>query len=131
MEAESPVELSPVGFNFPDTARTGVGRSAEPQWAPAGAAALIKRFVDVIGAILLGMVFLPLIVVIFFMLRKGGGPVIYVHRRVGRGGQMFPCFKFRTMVPNADHVLRGLLESSPELQAEWVRDHKLRHDPRV
>jgi lipopolysaccharide/colanic/teichoic acid biosynthesis glycosyltransferase len=35
------------------------------------------------------------------------------------------------MVPNADHALRDLLENDPELQAEWVRDHKLRHDPRV
>jgi lipopolysaccharide/colanic/teichoic acid biosynthesis glycosyltransferase len=35
------------------------------------------------------------------------------------------------MVPNADQVLRDLLESNPELRAEWVRDHKLRNDPRV
>jgi lipopolysaccharide/colanic/teichoic acid biosynthesis glycosyltransferase len=57
--------------------------------------------------------------------------VIYRHWRVGRNGQMFSCLKFRTMVPNADQVLRDLLESDPELQAEWVRDHKLRNDPRV
>jgi exopolysaccharide production protein ExoY len=131
MEADGAVELSGVSFNFPDTARTGVARPAEFQWAPAGAEAVIKRFVDVIGAIVLGVVFMPLIMVIVFMLRKGGGPVIYVHRRVGRGGRMFPCLKFRTMVPNADQRLRDLLERNPELQAEWVRDHKLRHDPRV
>lgn len=131
MEADSAVELSRVSFNFHETARTGVGRAAETEWAPAGAAAVIKRLVDVIGAIVLGLVFMPLIVVIVFMLRKGGGPVIYVHRRVGRGGRMFPCLKFRTMVPNADQRLRELLEGNPELQAEWVRDHKLRHDPRV
>lgn len=131
MEADSPIELSRVSFNFPETARTGVVRAAGLPWAPAGAAAVIKRFVDVIGAIVLGVVFMPLIMVIVFMLRKGGGPVIYVHRRVGRGGRMFPCLKFRTMVPNADQRLRDLLERNPELQAEWVRDHKLRHDPRV
>jgi lipopolysaccharide/colanic/teichoic acid biosynthesis glycosyltransferase len=77
------------------------------------------------------LVFSPLIVVIVFMMRKSGASVIYKHRRVGRGGQMFSCLKFRTMVPNADQVLRELLTSSPELQAEWVRDHKLRNDPRV
>jgi exopolysaccharide production protein ExoY len=130
-EADSQIELSRVSFNFPETARTGVVRAAGLPWAPAGAAAVIKRFVDVIGAIVLGVVFMPLIMVIVFMLRKGGGPVIYVHRRVGRGGRMFPCLKFRTMVPNADQRLRDLLERNPELQAEWVRDHKLRHDPRV
>jgi exopolysaccharide production protein ExoY len=35
------------------------------------------------------------------------------------------------MIPAADQVLRDLLENDPELHAEWVRDHKLRHDPRV
>ena len=92
---------------------------------------MAKRFVDVIGAILLGIVFSPLIVVITFFMRRGGGSVIYRHRRVGRDGKMFSCLKFRTMVPNADQVLRELLEKNPELQAEWVRDHKLRDDPRV
>jgi len=123
MEADS--------FNFPDTGRSGAVRAAEATWAPAGAAGVIKRFLDVIGAIVLGVVFMPLIVVIVFMLRRNGGPVIYMHRRVGRGGRMFPCLKFRTMVPDADDALRELLEHNAELQAEWVRDHKLRHDPRV
>ena len=35
------------------------------------------------------------------------------------------------MVPNADRVLRDLLEQRPELKAEWLRDHKLRVDPRI
>jgi lipopolysaccharide/colanic/teichoic acid biosynthesis glycosyltransferase len=44
---------------------------------------------------------------------------------------MFSCLKFRTMVPNADQVLRDLLEEDSDLRAEWIRDHKLRNDPRV
>jgi lipopolysaccharide/colanic/teichoic acid biosynthesis glycosyltransferase len=35
------------------------------------------------------------------------------------------------MVPNADQVLRELLERDSAIQAEWVRDHKLRRDPRI
>ena len=84
-----------------------------------------------IGAVVLGVVFSPLILVIVLLMRKGDGSVIYRHRRVGRGGRMFSCLKFRTMIPDADQVLRDLLESDPALRAEWVRDHKLRHDPRV
>ncbi len=106
-------------------------RSIPTSFAPTGVAAGAKRVLDVLGAILLGVVFAPLIVVIVFMMRKSGATVIYRHRRVGRGGQMFCCLKFRTMVPNADQVLRELLDRNPELQAEWVRDHKLRNDPRV
>jgi exopolysaccharide production protein ExoY len=99
--------------------------------APTGSAATAKRILDVLGAIVLGLVFSPLILTIVFLMRKSDGTVIYRHRRVGREGQMFSCLKFRTMVPNAEQVLRDLLESDPDLRAEWIRDHKLRHDPRV
>lgn len=68
---------------------------------------------------------------IALLMRKNSGSVIYKHRRVGRDGRMFECLKFRTMVPNADQVLRELLEKDPKLKAEWVQDHKLRRDPRV
>jgi exopolysaccharide production protein ExoY len=91
----------------------------------------LKRVLDIVGAGVLGLVFLPLIVTIVVLLRREGGSVIFRHRRVGRDGKAFDCLKFRSMVPDADRVLRELLERHPELRAEWLRDHKLRHDPRV
>jgi exopolysaccharide production protein ExoY len=93
--------------------------------------AACKRVMDLLGAVLLTVVFSPLMVLIVLFLRKGGGPVIYKHRRVGRDGQMFECLKFRTMVPHADQALRDLLERDSDLKAEWVRDRKLKNDPRV
>ncbi|MEA3178318.1 MAG: hypothetical protein QOI59_1841 [Gammaproteobacteria bacterium] len=91
----------------------------------------VKRQLDLLGAVVLAVVFSPLIVAIFLLMHRSGGSVIYKHRRVGRDGRMFECLKFRTMVPNADQVLRSLLEQDPAMKAEWVRDHKLRDDPRV
>lgn len=93
--------------------------------------ATCKRSLDVVGAAFLGIVFSPLILAIALLLRREGGPVIYRHRRIGRGGKAFECLKFRSMVPNAERVLRDLLEERSEMKAEWVRDHKLRCDPRV
>jgi Undecaprenyl-phosphate galactose phosphotransferase WbaP len=93
--------------------------------------AALKRFLDVLGALALGLIFSPLMALIFLLMRREGGPVIYRHRRVGRNGKVFECLKFRTMVPNAEQVLRDVLERQPELKAEWLRDHKLRNDPRV
>jgi Undecaprenyl-phosphate galactose phosphotransferase WbaP len=93
--------------------------------------AAVKRLLDLVGAVLLAVVFSPLMIAIFLLMRRAGGSVIYKHRRVGRDGRMFECLKFRTMVPNAEHVLRELLERDPVLKAEWVRDHKLRNDPRI
>jgi Undecaprenyl-phosphate galactose phosphotransferase WbaP len=131
VDAEGSPELHRPGVGFPDLGRASALAPAEPAFALTGGAAVAKRVLDVIGAVVLGLVFLPLIAVIVFLMRKEGSSVIYRHRRVGRGGQMFSCLKFRTMVPNADQVLRDLLERDPELQAEWVRDHKLLNDPRV
>jgi len=98
---------------------------------PAASYGATKRVLDVVGSIVLAAVFSPLIVVIVALMHRREGSVIYRHRRVGRHGQTFECLKFRTMVPNAEQVLRELLERDPEIKAEWLRDHKLRCDPRV
>lgn len=90
-----------------------------------------KRALDIAGSLALAAVFTPFMLVIVLLLRKDGGPVIYRHWRIGRGGQAFQCLKFRTMVPHADRVLGELLARNLELQGEWMRDHKLRYDPRV
>jgi Undecaprenyl-phosphate galactose phosphotransferase WbaP len=91
----------------------------------------LKRAFDVLCAVLLGIVFSPLMVVVAVLLHREGGPIIFRHRRIGRHGIAFDCLKFRSMVPDADRVLRELLEKHPEFRAEWLRDHKLRDDPRV
>ena len=59
------------------------------------------------------------------------GPALYRQRRLGKGGRTIFIYKFRTMVSNADAVLHDYLETQPELRAEWERDQKLRHDPRI
>jgi Undecaprenyl-phosphate galactose phosphotransferase WbaP len=90
-----------------------------------------KRVLDVVGATLLGIVFLPLVLAVAVLLRREGGSIVFRHRRVGRNGQAFDCLKFRTMVPDADRVLRDILERHPEFKAEWLLHHKLRDDPRI
>jgi exopolysaccharide production protein ExoY len=95
--------------------------------------AATKRALDVLGAIILAVVFSPLIlaIVIVALIRREQGSIIYRHRRIGQDGRAFECLKFRTMVPNADQMLRELLERDPAVKVEWVRNHKLRSDPRV
>ena len=117
--------LAPVARTEP-LSRTVPRR--EPALAPYSP---VKRAVDLVGALLLGVVFSPLILVIALLMGLEDGPILFRHRRVGRGGRSFECLKFRTMVPNAEQILHELLERDPEARAEWVRDHKLRHDPRV
>ncbi len=62
---------------------------------------------------------------------QDGGPVFFAHRRVGLGGRMFACLKFRSMAVDAQERLQHLLASDPAAKVEWDRDHKLRNDPRI
>lgn len=62
---------------------------------------------------------------------KDGGPAIYGHERVGRGGNKFKCLKFRSMVTNSQEVLEILLSTDPQAKIEWKKDFKLKDDPRI
>jgi exopolysaccharide production protein ExoY len=92
---------------------------------------LAKRAFDIVGAIFLGLLFSPLILAIITLIRIEGQPVLFWHKRIGRNGKSFHCVKFRTMVRNAEHVLRHLLTEHPELRDEWTKNFKLRNDPRI
>ena len=59
------------------------------------------------------------------------GPVIFKHRRIGKDGKEFYCYKFRSMCADADIKLKELLENDPEARAEWAQDFKLKKDPRI
>jgi exopolysaccharide production protein ExoY len=91
-----------------------------------------QRVVDVLLA-LLGIAALgPLMLAIAFLAwAADGGPAFYGHVRVGRMGQLFRCWKFRTMVVNSDVILGECLANNPAARAEWEAIHKLRQDPRI
>jgi exopolysaccharide production protein ExoY len=73
----------------------------------------------------------PLLVGIYALLKLEGEDPLFSHERVGRGGRIFQCLKFRTMVPNADRILAKVLAEDPVLREEWSLNQKLRDDPRV
>jgi exopolysaccharide production protein ExoY len=93
----------------------------------------LKRCFDIIAALVMLACFAPLLATIAALIawRVGGDSVIYAHERVGRGGRKFRCFKFRTMVVDADRALARLLSESPQARLEWERAWKLRDDPRI
>ena len=92
---------------------------------------LAKMMFDQITAGILLLLLSPLFLVLASLVRADGGPALFGHRRVGANGHSFRCFKFRTMVTNADQALRDVLRSDPDALAEWSETQKLRDDPRV
>jgi exopolysaccharide biosynthesis polyprenyl glycosylphosphotransferase len=89
---------------------------------------VLKRGVDIVLATLALLVTSPLMVVIGVLIRLDSpGPVFYTAERIGRKGRVFRCFKFRTMVPDAD-------KRKGEVAHMNERDNvlfKVQNDPRV
>lgn len=93
---------------------------------------LVKRLFDLVAVLTGGLLLLPIIAIIAVIVGiDNHGRIIFSHRRVGRGGKTFPCYKFQTMVPNAGEILDKYLAENPEAKAEWEESFKLEHDPRV
>ena len=91
-----------------------------------------KRMLDLALILIGSIVVLPLCLLIALCVKlQSPGPVFYAQRRVGRGGQAIRVWKFRTMLADADELLRGVLCGNPDARAEWSEDHKLKDDPRV
>ena len=89
---------------------------------------ILKRSFDLLFSSLALLVCAPILVLIAMVIRLDSqGPVLYISERIGRNGRRFSCFKFRTMIQNA------------ERQQERVRYLNLRdgvlfkvaNDPRV
>jgi Undecaprenyl-phosphate galactose phosphotransferase WbaP len=91
-----------------------------------------KRSFDIVAGIIIFIISLPLLIIIGLLIRlDSAGPIVFAHKRVGRKGKVFPCYKFRTMIPNAESVLEKYLAENPEVRQEWEQEFKLKDDPRV
>lgn len=91
-----------------------------------------KRLLDFILTLLSSTIVAPMSLLIAIAIKLDSkGPVLYRQTRLGRNGQAFPAFKFRSMVENADDILDEYLEQHPELREEWDATRKLKRDPRI
>ena len=59
----------------------------------------IKRILDIIASILGLLILWPVLLIVAIMIKvqMPGGPAIFTQKRVGKGGKLFTCHKFRTM----------------------------------
>ncbi|MCG9884480.1 MAG: sugar transferase [Cyanobacteria bacterium] len=91
-----------------------------------------KRSFDIVFSLAVLILFSP----VYFGLAllvwlSSPGPVFYSQSRVGKNFRRFRCYKFRTMVVDADRVLQELLERDPDLRREYETTFKLKQDPRI
>lgn len=92
----------------------------------------LGRLLDVSVAAAIFLMVLPVFIVLCLAIwAQDGGSPIFVQRRIGRGGKLFPCLKLRTMVVDSEQRLQELLQSDPAAAFEWHVSQKLRNDPRI
>ncbi len=90
---------------------------------------LIKRVFDFISSLVLIIVLSPLFIIIsFFVIVGSKGSPFFAHYRVGKDGKALYIYKFRTMVPHAEEMIKDF---TPEQRKEWNENFKLKNDPRV
>ena len=93
--------------------------------------AIVKRVFDVSASVLAILLLAPVWLVIISILTVQKGPILFVQDRIGKGGQIFRCYKFRTMMVGADAMLAKVLAGDRDKRAEWRARRKLARDPRI
>jgi exopolysaccharide biosynthesis polyprenyl glycosylphosphotransferase len=89
---------------------------------------VLKRLVDVLGAATILTLLAPVLAAIAALIKfESQGPILYIAKRAGRKGKSFRCYKFRTMVANADE-LKECLRRTNERSGPFF---KVRNDPRI
>lgn len=89
----------------------------------------VKRTVDVITASLALIILSPLFLIISILIKlESKGPVFFSHKRVGKNGKEIKLLKFRSMVPNAEELIK---QFTPEQMKEFKENFKLENDPRI
>jgi exopolysaccharide biosynthesis polyprenyl glycosylphosphotransferase len=88
----------------------------------------LKRALDVAGAAAVLILMAPVLALLAILIRLDSpGPVLYAAPRAGRKGRPFRCYKFRTMVGDADALKAGLRERN-QRQGPCF---KITNDPRI
>ena len=95
----------------------------------------IKRIIDFVVAVVCLILFSPLILVCWLLIKTDGQPAIYRQERIGLGGKPFYIYKFRSMVVDAEKEGEELLQQKddPRLTriGKILRSHHLDELPQL
>jgi len=89
----------------------------------------VKRAIDILIATIALVLLSPVFLIIAILIKlESKGPVFFAHKRIGKNGKTFKLWKFRTMVPNAEELIKTF---TPEQMKEFQENFKLENDPRI
>ena len=89
---------------------------------------IVKRIIDFIGALSGILLISPVMIVVAIWIKVDSkGPVFFAQSRVGQDGRRFLMYKFRSMCPDAEGLLKKL-EGDNEMSGPMF---KIKEDPRI
>ena len=89
----------------------------------------VKRVFDIVCSLIGLIVLSPVFIILSILIKTTSeGPAFFAHKRVGKGGKTIKIYKFRSMVTNAEELIK---QFTPEQKAEYEKNFKLENDPRV
>lgn len=93
----------------------------------------IKRLMDITFALILLILFSPVILIASIAIKLDTkGPILAdTPERVGKGGRLFKMYKFRSMIENAHEILRHNPKYSKLFHEYKKGSYKLKDDPRI
>lgn len=86
-----------------------------------------KVVFDFTISILALLVLSPVIIAISILIKQDGGPIFFLQKRTGLNGRIFSCYKFRTMVVDAESLQQSLMTQNEQEGPVF----KIKNDPRV
>lgn len=90
---------------------------------------IIKRISDVLFASIGMVVLSPIFVIIAIAIKlESQGPIFFKHTRIGKNGKTIKLYKFRSMVENAEDLIKSF---TSEQMKEYRENYKLSNDPRI
>lgn len=93
---------------------------------------ITKRLFDIAFSLFAFVFFSPIFFILMMLVKiSSKGPIFFASKRIGAGGEVIYCWKFRTMFEDSEEKLNSLLASSEELKKEWFEHYKLKNDPRI
>ncbi len=95
--------------------------------------AFFKRMFDIIVGLIGVLFIIPLafIIKVLSVANKDYHSIFFKQERIGKDGNLFTMYKFRTMVPNADKMLVDLMKNDPKFREEYSVNKKVKNDPRI
>ena len=93
---------------------------------------LLKTVCDYLFSIILIVILSPLFIcIILSQFLFSSSSIFFSHKRIGKNGEYFNLYKFRTMKHSRDKILSDYFEKYPDEKTYWEKNQKLKNDPRI